>query len=32
MSPGGVWEVIWELFDGRWEVLGPFFEVKSGKV
>ncbi len=24
VSPGGVWEVIWELFDGRWELFGCF--------
>ena len=31
-SPGGVWEVIWELFGGLWEVFGCFFLVLSWKV
>ncbi len=31
VSPGGVWEVIWELFDGRWELFGSCFLFCLGK-
>ena len=30
-SPGGLWEVIWELFGGLWEVFGCFFGFCLGK-
>ncbi len=29
VSPGGVWEVIWKLLDGRWEVFAFIFLVLS---